>query len=188
MAERDEGFLGRWSRLKRTAQEPRDAPESDVAVDEVPAPGAAGAPLAETPQQPMADEPELPPIDSLTKDSDFTPFLRAGVAPELRQQALHKLWRSDPVLANLDGLLEYGEDYSLPFKTPQLVVTAYQVGKGMVRSALDDSAAADAPPDETAAALAAAPEAQQDEIDSARAKDTSRDAAAVARPHDESEG
>src|SRR3546814_9494628 len=75
--------------------------KSAAAVEEKPGeeilPAAAAgepdiAPLAEA-KDPNAD---LPPIESLDKDSDYTAFLRAGVAPELRKQALGKLWRSDP--------------------------------------------------------------------------------------------
>ena len=59
-------------------------------------------------------------------------FLRKGVPAELRKQALRKLWRSDPVLANFDGLVEYGEDYTKIGTAKQLVRTAYQVGRGML--------------------------------------------------------
>src|SRR5690606_25106276 len=75
--------------------------------------------------------PDLPPIESLDKDSDFTAFLREGVPEETKRLALRTLWRSDPVLANLDGLLEYGEDFSAPWKTTGAVATVYRVGKGM---------------------------------------------------------
>ncbi|MFQ5765526.1 MAG: DUF3306 domain-containing protein, partial [Rhodospirillales bacterium] len=49
----------------------------------------------------------------LDKDSDFTPFMAENVPEFLRRQALRVLWRSDPVLANLDGLNDYDEDFSL---------------------------------------------------------------------------
>ena len=40
---------------------------------------------------------ELPPIESLSKDSDFTPFLADKVPEFIRHRALQVLWRSDPV-------------------------------------------------------------------------------------------
>jgi len=105
-----EPFLGRWSRRKREESEAdRDAVASggdetaptDAAEDE--AEDAANA------NQKMLDE--LPEIDSLEKDSDFTVFMKVGVPEALRNRALRKLWLSDPVLANLDGLNDYDEDY-----------------------------------------------------------------------------
>ena len=55
---------------------------------------------------------DLPDIESLDEHSDFTVFLKKGVPEALRRQALQRLWRSNPVFANLDGLAEYDEDYS----------------------------------------------------------------------------
>ena len=55
----------------------------------------------------------LPPIDSLTRDSDFTPFMRPDVAPELRSAALRKLF-ADPHFNVMDGLDVYIDDYSKP--------------------------------------------------------------------------
>ena len=76
----------------------------------------------------------LPPIDELTADSDFTPFLDRAVPTELRRLALRKLWLSDPVFANLDGLNDYDDDFRT-LGVGKIVRTAYQVGKGMVTRA-----------------------------------------------------
>ena len=118
-----EPFLARWSRLKRRTRE--------SAAEPLPAPAAA--PTAAVPAVPAADAPdrELPSIDSLTKDSDYTAFLRPGVPDALRNQALRKLYESDPVFANLDGLLEYGEDFGEPFRNAGVIATAYRVLQGM---------------------------------------------------------
>jgi len=74
----------------------------------------------------------LPPIESLGRDSDFTPFLSGKVPEFIRRKALSVLWRSDPLLANLDGLNDYDEDYNL---IDTLINAAsqsnYKVGKGM---------------------------------------------------------
>ena len=74
---------------------------------------------------------ELPALESLTKNSDFRAFMRPGVPEELRNRALRKLWASDPVYANLDGLLEYGEDFAAPFRMAGVVATVYRVLEGM---------------------------------------------------------
>ena len=165
MDDRESGFLSRWSRLK---SEEREQKPAAIAAEDAPS-----APDAETEPGIEATDPnaDLPPIETLGRHSDYTVFMRAGVAPALRNQALRKLWRSDPVFANLDGLLEYGGDYSLPFKNRDLVVTAYQVGKGMVESALGDSTPADAvPAPELAPESPASASPEQPAVDTAGAK------------------
>jgi len=94
------GFLARWSRLKQAERDKASRPDPAS-----PDPAAADSP--EPPADPLED---LPALETLTKDSDFRAFMRPGVPEELRNQALRKLWGSDPVYANLDGLLEYGEE------------------------------------------------------------------------------
>ncbi|MGH6914918.1 MAG: DUF3306 domain-containing protein [Geminicoccales bacterium] len=146
---RSESFFGRWSRLKGEARrESTETPQATEATPDASAgrpearpdePGIAAATRDARPKEVSdrdrtepVDPDSLPPIESLTYESDYTVFLREGVPPEIRKQALQRLWRSDPVLANLDGLLEYGEDYSGIGKTKSIVRTAYRVGRGML--------------------------------------------------------
>jgi hypothetical protein len=55
----------------------------------------------------------LPPIDSLTFESDFTAFMKPDVDPSLQRLALKKLLR-DPRFNVMDGLDTYIDDYSKP--------------------------------------------------------------------------
>ena len=140
----EESFVRRWSRRKAAAREQaraaakEPAQETDVkGIDAAPTPAEQGsAPPVEAPerhdQDPAVDLEALPDIESLTYESDYTVFLRKGVPAELRKRALARLWRSDPVLANLDGLVEYGEDYTKIGTVKEVVRTAYQVGRGML--------------------------------------------------------
>ncbi|PPR18003.1 MAG: hypothetical protein CFH37_00770 [Alphaproteobacteria bacterium MarineAlpha9_Bin7] len=73
-------------------------------------------------------------MEDLTADSDFTPFLQTGVPSALKRAALRKLWSSDPVLANVDGLNDYDEDFA-KMGLGKVVRTIYQVGKGMIEQA-----------------------------------------------------
>lgn len=66
-----------------------------------------------SPAAPEAALPELPPIDSLTIDSDFSPFMQKSVDESLRRSALKKLFR-DPRFNIMDGLDVYIDDYSKP--------------------------------------------------------------------------
>jgi hypothetical protein len=126
----DENFLRRWSRLKTEQRQEVSPPSSgneEAVVD-------AGESARDT--KPLGEEPkaalELPPIDSLGKDSDFTVFMREGVPEALKQQALRKLWASDPAFGAPDILDIHALDYSHLGRTQEVVRTAYQIGKGFI--------------------------------------------------------
>lgn len=129
----DEGFLQRWSRRKAGArsaaftptQDPSAAAEGRPTSLEKTSEPAQGAPA------PVAPE-DLPDIESLDASSDFSAFMRPGVPEHLRSQALRKLWRSDPSFSKLDGLVEYGEDYTIQSWPQGMIRTAYQIGRGFV--------------------------------------------------------
>lgn len=138
----DEAFLSRWSRLKRASATPPDpappvAPEAAALVET-----QDEAPPASTDEaaDPLAD---LPSVEDLTAESDFTPFLRADVPEDLHRQALRKLWISDPVYANDDGLKDYADDYTGLFDLSEPVKTLYRVGRGFLT---DDEAPAETSP------------------------------------------
>ena len=125
--------LSRWSQRKLAArrgepvEEPReDEPRRDEAVT---ADASAGEPIA---ANGAAEEemPVLPPIEELTAESDYTVFLAEKVPEALRRVALRKLWRSDPVFANRDGLNDYDEDYHAVDTAITRAQTTYQTGRG----------------------------------------------------------
>jgi hypothetical protein len=70
----------------------------------------AAAPSAHRPEQELTDA-DMPPIDTLTADSDFAPFLSPGVSDGLRQKALRILFRQ-PASNITDGLNDYDDDYT----------------------------------------------------------------------------
>jgi len=113
MIEENEGFLSRWSRRKRAVVEGR-APEE-------PAPPA---PLEAKPEA-LPAEPEdefdpasLPPIESLTIESDFGQFLRPGVPTLLRNAALRRMWSLDPAIRDYIGPVDYQWDFNTPGGLP----------------------------------------------------------------------
>jgi hypothetical protein len=128
----DESRLSRWSRRKVETRAGRGgaAPELQEEKDDLPVdaaePGETGQeePAAEIPP------PDLPDIDTLTADSDFTAFMKKGVPKALRRQALRKLWASDPVFNVIDGMEEYGEDYTDAASVVAGMKSAWEVGKG----------------------------------------------------------
>jgi hypothetical protein len=124
------GFsLRRWSRRKHEAARPSSPaqspqvaqPSSVVAASSM---EARIAPAEQAPEvashvdaKPRAAEPrapvELPPVESMTLDSDFTPFMQPGVDESLKRSALKKLF-TDPRFNVMDGLDVYIDDYSKP--------------------------------------------------------------------------
>lgn len=76
---------------------------------------------------------DLPDPDSLTKGDDFSVFMAHAVPDQIRRRALRALWRTNPVLANVDMLVDYGEDFTDAALAVENIQTAYQVGKGMLK-------------------------------------------------------
>jgi hypothetical protein len=158
MAEEDrahEGFLARWSRLKRSggkesteteagsatagpAAKPVATPSSQPAIE----PAAAQAGVAaeseaetETETETEIDLASLPPIESLTAESDITVFLRKGVPVALRNRALRRLWSLDPTIRDFIGPADYAWDWNVPGGAPGY---AAQIASGPDVEALAD--------------------------------------------------
>lgn len=164
--------LRRWSQRKlaaaRTA-EPGTAPAAPVPTPPPATPTASAA--AATLPAPPAD---LPAVESLSFDSDFSLFLQPKVDEQLRRQALKRLF-SDPRFNVMDGLDVYIDDYGKPdpiapelvrqlvqgrylFDPPQTRVNA----QGVVEDVPPDEAAAVPPPADAVAAASALPEVPHD--------------------------
>ncbi|HXX86618.1 MAG TPA: DUF3306 domain-containing protein [Casimicrobiaceae bacterium] len=95
--------------LRRWAQRKLDAARAESLPN---APAAPAVPAAGVPALPRAaEEPALPPIESLTIDSDFTLFMQPNVDAAVRRAALKQLFR-DPRFNVMDGLDTYIDDYT----------------------------------------------------------------------------
>lgn len=79
-----------------------------------------------------AKEHGLPDLETLDKDSDYSGFMSGKISEALKRAALRKLWRTDAVFANLDGLNDYDEDFNVIDTLITAAETNYKVGKGMV--------------------------------------------------------
>lgn len=103
-------FVSRWSRLKRRAAKDRDtAPaRSAPSAEDV----STAAPT------PSFDPASLPPIESITIDTDIRAFLQSGVPTELAQAALRRVWVSDPAIRNFIGIAENQWDFTDPNAIP----------------------------------------------------------------------
>ncbi|MGD9868891.1 MAG: DUF3306 domain-containing protein [Hyphomicrobiales bacterium] len=149
MTDSKEGALSRWSRRKqeaRTVQQPEDgtavaAPESRAPLpDAGPRPVDASLDVANLREGAAVaeDEAPLPDIETLNYESDYSGFLRETVSDDLRRRALRKLWASNPLLANLDGLNDYDLDYTIPEMQDLAAQAAEDLRRGTKRKSLSD--------------------------------------------------
>jgi len=116
-----------WSRRKARVRAEEDAEARARAAAEL---AETRAELEEKTDADVLAELELPDPDSLEPGDDFSGFMAKAVPERIRRRALRRLWLSNPTLANLDSLVDYGEDYT-GSGVAEVVRTAYQVGKGM---------------------------------------------------------
>jgi hypothetical protein len=118
--DRKEAFLDRWSRLKQDA---KDAPAQK-----------APEPVAD----PKAPPPELPPVDTLTIESDFRGFFHPKVGDDVRRAALKKLF-SDPRFNVMDGLDVYIDDYSKSEPIPPEMLAGLRQAQKILEWAREDT-------------------------------------------------
>lgn len=111
---------------KETAHRAREA-EADAAQQ---------AALAEKTDAELLAEFDLPDPETLKAGDDFIAFMARAVPDHLRRRALRKLWVSNPVLACLDDLVDYADDYTQASAVTAFTTT-YEIGKGLRRHAED---------------------------------------------------
>lgn len=117
-----EGFLGRWSRIKRTAAraqpepEPESPPEPDVPETD---PDPQGAAEADPPTLSEEELAALPRIEDLVPGSDIRAFLRPGVPRALKNAALRRMWMLTPAIRDhTDPAVDYAWDWNTPGGVP----------------------------------------------------------------------
>jgi len=151
-------FLSRWSRRKREGApaEPSAAPEQAVGE----------APEAEKTDAEILAEHGLTDPDQLQPGDDIKGFMARTVPERLRNRALRRLWLSNPVLANLDELVDYGDDFTDAATVVETLQTAYRAGQGYLepepdpaepQAGAEETARSGAPPPEPGEATAGTP-------------------------------
>jgi len=102
----EDSFVSRWSRRKHESRYGSERTAADESAAETREPSDRQQPPAK-----MLSDADMPDIESLTPDSDYTGFLSPGVSETLRKLALRKLFRSE-VFNVCDGLDDYDDDYT----------------------------------------------------------------------------
>ena len=138
-AKEDEGgFLSRWSTRKNQIAKGEDVP------DEVLAPEIAGDAVVEDEEDAKLSDAELlekydlPDPEGVTEESGLEQFLNGkGLPGRVRQMALRRLRRLNPLFGIVDDMVEYGEDYTDAATVVEGMKTAYTVGKGYKKDVVE---------------------------------------------------
>ena len=138
-AKEDEGgFLSRWSARKTQIAKGEDVP------DEVPAPEIAEDAVVEDEEDATLTDAELlekydlPDPEAVTEESGLEQLLNGkGLPGRVRQMALRRLWRLNPLFGIVDDMVEYGEDYTDAATVVEGMKTAYSVGKGYKKDVVE---------------------------------------------------
>lgn len=157
------GFLSRWSRRKAEVREGR-APEEIKPIPSVaPAVAASSAAVLPVPTQSAGQvanqqtkpTPTLADTQQLTPESDFTDFMARGVAPDVKNAAMKKLF-TDPHFNVMDRLDIYIDDYSQADPLPMAMLRQMASAKtlGLFDDEPESGSLATAPADATVVAHA----------------------------------
>ena len=143
MAEDAGGFLSRWARRKAAARDgavapvapvdPAEPAASVVPVAAVVEPGRVVAPFKEAAA--VEPPPTLADVALLTRESDYSRFVGAGVGEDVKRAALKKLF-TDPRFNVMDGLDTYIDDYGKPDPIPMSMLR--QMNQSKVLRLFDD--------------------------------------------------
>ena len=184
-----DNFLRRWSQRKLAAA--RQATPEPLPTATPSAPAAAGVPAsapahppvdpkaiptggpAETQDATSAVTDELPPVETLRFDSDFTRFLAPKVDETVKRQALRKLF-SDPRFNVMDGLDVYIDDYSKFEPIPDDLVGKLRHARYIFdppKTRVNEAGHVEDVPDEPPPGTLAAAETAADAVDAAPAPD-----------------
>lgn len=120
-----------WSRRKASVEAEQKA-ERDARLAELIA--EEEAKLAEKTDEDYLAELDLPEPEEMESTEQVQTLLKSTVPQRLKTRALRRLWRLNPVLANVDGLVDYGEDFTDAAMVVENMATTYQVGKGMLKA------------------------------------------------------
>lgn len=138
----EETFLKRWSRRKSFEEEKLT---EEIATEETLGNELNEEANLKKTEQEEAEEKEMAEnraiaeaidLETLDYESDFQPFMKKGVPEALKNLAMRKLWTSNPILANVDGLNDYDENFADP--ALNVFKSDWKVGRGFLTEEDDE--------------------------------------------------
>ena len=144
------GFFSRWSARKSQIAKGKPVPEEAplpladdgtalTVNDEVEDDEDAALTDAE-----LLEKYELPDPEDVTEETGLDRFMSGDMPERLRQMALRRLWRLNPMFGIVDDMVEYGEDYTDAAVVIEGMQTAYTAGKGYASKAVEPEEIAEA--------------------------------------------
>jgi len=138
------------ARLRRKEQVARGEAVPDMPEDMQP-PGAADQEAEADEEAALSDEELLAKYgvddpEAIEDEEKLDSLLQGQFPDRIRQMALRRMWRLNPLFRFADEMVEYGENYTDAATVIDGMQTAYQVGKGYLQKAFDaaeDDAAED---------------------------------------------
>ncbi len=136
MSDDEEPLLSRWSKRKLAKEmEPEATTDAVVDAEAEPDPEREAELLANLKAAEAVD------LETLDEKSDISIFMKDGVPELLKRRAMAALWRSSPIFANVDGLVDYDDDFGSPDLIMKTFQSAWQVGRGYLKNTEDDGEA-----------------------------------------------
>ena len=149
-ADSNEGFMSRWSKRKSNLKHDQgneknlkgktELQESNVneqktvikeEVDE--------SQYSDLNDQELLEKFKLPNPEKIKKEKGLDLFFKDGVHDRLRQIALRRVWKLNPIIRFADAEInDYHEDFTDAATVIEGMQTAYQVGKGYLSEILKD--------------------------------------------------
>jgi hypothetical protein len=118
-----ENLLSRWSRRKQQTAVDTQKEDQFIELQQIELSNSETNKILELDlkeQEVVLTDEDMPALETLNQDSDFSGFMSSGVSDELRNLALRKLFQA-PSFNLRDGLDEYDEDYTSFEKLGDLV-------------------------------------------------------------------
>ena len=151
-------FLSRWAQRKAAKRTEIDVLEEVSHTEQVGATDETEDEAALSNEE-LCARYELPDPEHCTDSEQLDGFFDGQIPDRLRQLAMRRLWRLNPLFRFADEMVEYGEDFTDAATVIPNMQTAYKVGKGYLDKLLAEQEQADAE-----VALSVEQVAEQDEL------------------------
>ena len=159
-------FLSRWAQRKAGKQTEVDVPQEVAQTEQVEATGETEEEAALSDEE-LCARYELPDPEHCTDSEQLDGFFDGQIPDRLRQLAMRRLWRLNPLFRFADEMVEYGEDFTDAATVIPNMQTAYKVGKGYLDKILAEKEEADNKADLVVAEMTEAEKAESKAVASA---------------------
>ncbi len=142
--ELEENFLSRWSKKKskqkthiENSNSKQIDPESSTEIENQSSFVEENDKLND---EELLKKYNLPNPDKIKKEKSLDVFFKKGVPDRLRQIALRRVWRLNPIIRFPDAEInDYHEDFTDAATVIEGMQTAYKVGKGYFSDLIEDN-------------------------------------------------